>query len=122
MNEITFTIPFRLPSLNEVIEKNRANRYMGAKLKRETEDPIVWLINSKRVPTITEYPVVIEIEWHEASRKRDVDNIQSSQKFVLDAMVRSGMLHNDSRRYVSQVHHTVIDDKEDKVVVIIRDA
>lgn len=66
-------------------------------------------------------PCIIHIKWHEKSRRRDVDNIQSSAKFVLDAMVKNKVLKNDSRRYVEQIYHEIIDDKSDFVVVEIQE-
>lgn len=120
----TFTIKRKLPSLNEVIAKNRANRYYGAKFKADIEEAIGWDI--KQALTIgslkpIKTPCEIHIEFHEATKKRDADNIQSSQKFILDAMVKNGVLQNDSRRYVKQIHHTIVDDKSDFVVVVIKE-
>lgn len=116
---VSFTIPYRLPSLNDVIADNRANRYMGAKLKKDTENGIIYIIKAQRVKAPEKYPVTVDIEWHEENRKRDADNIQSSQKFILDAMVKAGVLQNDSRKYVSQVRHNIVDDSESKVIVKI---
>lgn len=110
--------------MNEVIAKNRANRYYGAKFKTDIEEAIGWDI--KQALTIgtlkpIEKPCEIYIEWHEATRRRDADNIQSAVKFVLDAMVENGVLQNDSRRYVKQIHQTIVDDKSDFVVVEIKE-
>ena len=119
-----FTIKEKLFSLNEVINANRANRYAGAKLKKEIETSISWAIKeavlTKNLKPITN-PCVINIEWHEATKRRDVDNIQSSQKFILDAMVKNGILQNDSRRYVKQIYHEIVDDNENYVVVKIKE-
>lgn len=104
---IKFTIHSRLPSLNEIIGDNRANRYKGAKLKKDTETMIIAEIKKQKVQPVTEYPVEVFIRWVEPNRKRDVDNIQSSKKFILDAMVKAGVLVNDSQRYVAQVHDVV---------------
>lgn len=104
---IKFTIHSRLPSLNEVISENRANRYKGAKLKKDTEAVIIAEIKRQKVQPVTEYPVEVFIRWFEPNRKRDVDNIQSSKKFILDAMVKAGVLVNDSPRYVAQVYDHV---------------
>ena len=119
-----FTIKAKLPSLNDVIAKNRANRYMGAKFKRDVEEVCGWAI--KQALTMkTLRPIksscVIYIDWHEATMRRDVDNIQSSQKFVLDAMVKNGILPNDNRRWVKQIRHQIIDDADDFVVVRIEE-
>lgn len=117
-----FIIREKLPSLNDVIEKNRSNRYVGAKFKKGIEERIGWAIieavATKTLKPVTT-PCVVEIEWHEATMRRDVDNIQSSQKFILDAMVKNGILKNDSRRYVKQIYHKVIDDNSNYVVVRI---
>ena len=115
-----FIIKEKLPSLNETISANRANRYAGAKLKKDIESIIGWAIReavlTKTLKPITN-PCVINIEWHEATKRRDVDNIHSSVKFILDAMVKNGILQNDSRKYVVGFHDTIIDDQEDFVVV-----
>ena len=116
----SFVIEGKLPSLNEVINENRSNRYAGAKLKKEIESLIGWAIKKAKLPHV-EKPCVIEIDWHEATKRRDVDNIQSSQKFILDAMVKNGILKNDSRRYVKQIYHEVIDDDTNFVVVRIEE-
>lgn len=104
---IKFTIHSRLPSLNDVIGENRANRYKGAKLKKDTEAVIIAEIKRQKVQPVTEYPVEVFIRWVEPNRKRDVDNVQSSKKFILDAMVKAGVLVNDSQRYVAQIHDVV---------------
>lgn len=96
-----------MPSLNDVISDNRANRYKGAKLKKDTEALIIAEIKRQKVQPVTEYPVEVFIRWVEPNRKRDVDNIQSSKKFILDAMVKAGVLTNDSQKYVAQVHDVV---------------
>ena len=96
-----------MPSLNDVISENRANRYKGAKLKKDTESLIIAELKKQKVQPITEYPVEVFIRWVEPNRKRDVDNIQSSKKFILDAMVKAGVLVNDSQRYVEQIHDIV---------------
>lgn len=115
-----FIINTKLPSLNEVINQNRTNRYLAAKFKSEIEELIGWAIRnaqaSGNLHPIKE-PCYIDIEWHEATKRRDVDNIQSSQKFILDALVKNRILINDNRRYVKQIHHIIIDDDFDFIVV-----
>lgn len=117
---IKFTIHSRLPSLNDVISDNRANRYKGAKLKKDTEALIIAEIKRQKVQPVTEYPVEVFIRWVEPNRKRDVDNVQSSKKFILDAMVKAWVLVNDSPRYVAQVYDHVDYDKSAMVEVEIK--
>lgn len=117
-----FTVNRQLPSLNDVIAKNRANKYLGAKFKADIEESIGWdikqaLVKKELKPINT--PCEIYIKWHEKTKRRDVDNIQSSQKFILDALVKNGILPNDNRRWVQQVHHTVHDAEKDYVEIYI---
>lgn len=116
-----FTIRQKLPSLNEVISANRNNKYAGAKLKKEIQEDICnWIRIALLAGDLK--PVdrcEVSIVWHEKTKRRDVDNIQSSQKFILDAMVDMGIVKDDSRRYITQVNHKVVDDTEDFVEVFI---
>lgn len=60
---------------------------------------------------------MVRFEWHERTKKRDADNIASAKKFVLDALVKSGVLEDDSRKYVKGFYDNIVDDKEDFVIV-----
>ena len=115
----------RLPGLNEVINANRRNKYLGAKLKRETEEIIGQYITIARLKGTLKpvnYPIQLDIKWHESTQRRDVDNIESGVKFCLDALQKTGIIINDSRRYVKQIFHEVIDDKTDYVEIYITEA
>lgn len=116
-----FVIKTKLPSLNEVIAKNRANKYMAAQFKRDIETEIGYYIKQAltigRLKPMGETPCVIYIDWYERTKRRDCDNIQSSQKFILDALQQQGIIKNDSRKYVKQIYHTVNDATDDYVVV-----
>lgn len=117
-----FVIQQRLPSLNELINADRINKYAGAKLKRETEEIIGQYINVARYRgqiKPVDYPVILDIKWHERTKKRDADNIHSSVKFILDALQKQGILINDSRRYVKQIFHTIVDDDKDYVEILL---
>lgn len=120
-----FTINTRLPSMNEVIKDNRSGWQVAAKRKRELEDVIgYYILQAMMKGTIrpTNKPVIIEIMWHESTKKRDVDNIQSAQKFILDALQKHNIIINDNRKYVKQIYHQVVDDEKDFVCVVLRNA
>ena len=116
----SFIIKQKLPSLNDTLRYNRTNAYVGARFKKEIEEVIGWSIRqaltSKTLHRV-EKPVIVKIEWHEKTIKRDADNIQSSVKFILDALVNKGVLIDDSRKYVKQIHHEIVDDRENYVIV-----
>lgn len=116
----TFRINQKLPSLNEWVAANRSNKYMGAKFKREVEEVVVWSIRQALTAQTLHRPskaVMINFEWHERTKRRDADNIASAKKFILDALVTTGVLEDDSRKYVKGFYDRIIDDKEDYVKV-----
>lgn len=103
-------IKAKLPSLNDLIAKNRTNKYMGAKLKKDTEKLIgAYIKKAVEIGTLRPIsdPCEIYIEWIEKTKRRDVDNVESSVKFILDSLVKNGILKNDNPRYVKQIHHYV---------------
>jgi len=123
----SFTIERQLPSLNSYINACRKNKYAGAKFKRDTENEIGVYIAKARLsgelPVFGEIPCEIDIIWYEKSLRRDADNIQSAQKFILDALQRFGIIRNDSRKYVPQIHHDIrkSNNNRDYVTVILRE-
>ena len=120
----TFIINAKLPSLNDVVAKNRANKYYANKFKQDIEELIGWEIRQalvKRTLKPIQKPCEVYVEWHESTKRRDADNIQSSFKFIGDALVKNRILKNDSRRYLKQIHHIIIDDKKDFVIVRLKE-
>lgn len=111
----------KLPSLNEYVKACRNSKYGAAKFKSDLENEIAYFIHKavrdKTLAAMGETPCEIIITFFEKTKKRDVDNIQSSAKFVLDALQKTGILKNDSRRYVKQIYSTVKDAKENRVLV-----
>lgn len=93
-----FTLPFKMPSLNEYINECRTNRYQGAKIKRTYEEMIGWYI--KPLPII-KTPIIAKFKWVEGNKKRDYDNVAFAKKFILDALVKCGKLKDDNRKYVT---------------------
>lgn len=108
----------KLPSLNEYIAVCRKNQYAAAKFKRDIEDQICLFIN--RLPVFT-HPVVIQFSWFEKDMKRDADNIAAGKKFILDALVKSGKLPNDSRKWVVGFTDEFITAKETKVIIYVKE-
>lgn len=98
-----FTIKQKLPSLNEVIDINRTNRFMASKFKKDIEEAIGWSIRSALTRKTLHKPsgaVVVRFTWTEPNRRRDCDNIASAKKFILDALVKMNVLENDTQKFV----------------------
>lgn len=117
-----FKINRKLPSLNDYVNVCRRNKYQAADYKSNIEESIGWDI--RQALTKGELKPVTKqcdlyIEFHEKTRRRDTDNIQSSTKFIQDAMVKQRILPNDNRKWVNQIYHKVIDSDEDCAYVYI---
>ena len=91
-------IPGELVDLNTYINAERANRYAGAEIKKKMTDYITLI--AKRLKTKIEPPVKIRFKWYTKNLRIDPDNTAFAKKFVLDGIVKAGILENDSRRYI----------------------
>lgn len=111
-----FTIPFRLPGLNEYINLNRGSRYGGNKLKQDIENHICLCIRSAGLKP-TGKPVTLHFTWYEETMRRDKDNVAFAKKFILDALQKAGVLPQDGNRYVSGFYDEFIYHSGQKVVV-----
>lgn len=122
----SFVIKEKIGGLNDYQNACRSHWSKGSEFKKNTEETIGWYIRialSKGTLTPVSYPIDIVFEWHEKTQKRDTDNIQSGQKFIIDAMRSQGVIVNDNRKYVEQIYHQIIDGaKEDFVIVKLYEA
>lgn len=117
----------KLCSLNEYIKACRSNRYIGAKLKAQIEEGITWDIKkavSARQLYAIDCPVDVLIDFYQDNARMDVDNKQSSTKFILDALVKNGILKDDSQKYVKQIYHRIFKSqtKESYTIVSLYEA
>ena len=118
-----FVIKARLPGLNEVIEANRYSRYKGASLKKETETLIRFSIRAAvrrgECWPVT-LPAAVHLHFQERNRRRDLDNIFSGSKFILDAMKDEGIIRDDSQRYVRILAYSFEVGDADEITVTIQ--
>ena len=99
--EYKFTIDGKLPSLNEFISKNRSNPALGNKMKQENQIHIEYHIMRDLHKVHIDKPVYLMYTFYEPNKKRDLDNISGfAHKVIQDALVESGVLHNDSWFYI----------------------
>ena len=113
---VTCEIDMKLPSLNEYINVCRTNPYKASKYKKDIEEQIGWYI--AKLPKF-EHPVTIHFHWIEGNKKRDIDNVSFSKKFILDALVKYGKLSDDNRKIVTAFTDTFEYAKETKVIIRI---
>ncbi len=111
MNNSSFTIVGRLPSLNEYILANRSNRFGANAMKKKCEQSIFLALSQAEMEKVYKYPIGLKITWYEQNSRRDIDNITFATKFILDSMVKNGILEDDSQKFVKGIEHTVLIDK-----------
>ena len=111
-------IPMKLPSCNTYINECRKNKYAAAKMKADIEDEIGWYFRD--LPKF-EKPVKIHFHWVEDNKRRDLDGICFGKKFILDAMVKSGVLKDDNRKCVTAFTDTFGYEKEARVILEIEE-
>lgn len=110
----TVEIPMRLDAYNKYIDKNRRNKFMANKYKQDVESVLMYYL--KVLPKI-ENPVRICITWVEENRRRDPDNVASAKKFIIDSLVKSGKLQNDTHKFVKGFTDDFEFAKESKIIL-----
>ncbi|WP_417572124.1 RusA family crossover junction endodeoxyribonuclease [Paratractidigestivibacter faecalis] len=111
----------RFPSLNDFISAERANRHVGAKMKRRETGRARDAAVAAGMPRFVG-PVSVRFLWVERDRRRDLDNVAFAKKFVLDGLVEAGVLEDDGQRHVVALQDTFeVDPARPRVVVEVED-
>lgn len=107
------------PTLNEHIAGMNANRYGGNDMKQvETERVRLQCLRSEKF----DIPVKIKFSWYIKDRRKDPDNIVYAKKFILDGLVKAGIIPNDTQRYIKGFADEWFVDSHERVEVEINPA
>lgn len=110
-----------LPTLNEQINADRSNRFVGAEKKREATQ-IVALYAKAQLKEITE-KVDITCTWYCENRRKDKDNIASGLKYILDGLQEAKKLKNDGWKEIGNIqHYFEVDKTYPRVEVVFTEA
>ena len=112
------TISFKLPSLNEIIQRAKQSRYKYAKSKSYYTDAIALI--AKTVKPIPETPTDFVFIWYCKNKRTDPDNISSGQKFVFDGLMKGGVIKNDGWRQVNSITHEFFPSESNYLEVYIK--
>ena len=82
----------RLDGLNKYVNDNRNNRYKGSKNKRDNEKVVFKAIQALKDVEACVYPISIRTTWYEPDKRRDGDNIVFAKKYILDTLVKRGII------------------------------
>ena len=89
-------------TLNPYINAERGNRYAAAKIK-EVETYRAELIAKVSGVKISRYPVSLYFYWYRQNKKTDPDNIEFAKKFILDGLVKAGVLSDDGWDEIKEI-------------------
>lgn len=97
MKSASFTIHTQLCDLNNYINAERGNRFAAAKIKKENTEIVYFacLEAFGLKPKQFKNPVYIYIDWYVPNKRKEKDNVAFAKKFILDGMVKAGVLRND---------------------------
>lgn len=90
-------IPKRFPGLNDYINAERRHRMIAANMKKEYTDLAASFC--LLLKPLNE-PVSIKFTWYEKNARRDPDNIIFAKKFILDGMVKAGVIPDDTQKWI----------------------
>lgn len=121
--EYLLIIPGRLNNLNDYISAERANRYKGAKMKSDNERDVIIAIRKCLKGVKITSPVYMEYLWVEKDKRRDLDNISSfGRKVIQDSLVNSHVLANDGwKEIVGFSDSFSVDPEHPRIEVLIRE-
>ncbi len=116
MNKLFLNMPFI--SLNEYINAERSNKQHAAKIKKQQTNSVYYLTRSQRFKLEPKkYDVIFT--WFKPDRRKDNDNACFGKKFILDGIVKAGVLPSDNDRYIGDFKHIFIIDRSREYVSCI---
>ena len=111
-----FVIQEKLPSLNEWTKKINNNRFGGNNFKKGKEKIIRQAIetakNNSTLKPLLNTPLFVSFTWYEPTTKRDLDNIFSSKKFILDALKDEKVIAEDNQANICGFNDRAVIDKK----------
>ncbi len=121
--EYLLIVHARLNNLNDYISAERTSRYIGADMKARNEALVKLAIKQQMRGIRIEEPVFMEYRWYEKNRRRDLDNISSfGRKVIQDALVQTHVLQNDGWKEIEGFSDEFFVDTENpRIEVLIRE-
>lgn len=121
--EYLLIVHARLNNLNDYISAERTSRYMGADMKARNEELVKIAIKQQMKGIRIEEPVFMEYRWYEKNRRRDLDNISSfGRKVIQDALVQTHVLQNDGWKEIEGFSDEFFVDADNpRIEVLIRE-
>lgn len=95
-----------IPTLNEYIDAERANKYRAANMKKVLTQKIkFWTMSQSRMRLHGLHDLVLV--WTRKDKRHDADNVYAGVKFLLDGIVAAGIIPGDDRKHVRHIRHEI---------------
>lgn len=92
----------KLDNLNDYITACRTNQYKGSATKHKNESKVLLAIYEQLGRVRIRKPVYMRYTWYEKNKRRDLDNISSfGRKVIQDALVQAHVLQNDGWKNIT---------------------
>ena len=110
-----FTIPGELPDMNQIIKASKSHYMAYSSMKKKYTELVQW--SSKGLQTVNRADFTIT--WYCKNKRKDPDNISGGgTKFILDGLVKNGILPNDGWKEIGDVTHVFEVDKNNPRVEV----
>ena len=87
--------------MNEIIAAAKSGHGKGnaySRMKKSVTDVIVWSIIKAKLKPMNQATILCL--WKEKTKRKDPDNIIVGKKFILDGLVKAGVLPDDGWKHV----------------------
>jgi len=107
-----------LPTLNQIINTSKRNKYAYVKMKNGAIQTVGW---SAKACKLSKMPNQYDFSfmWYCPNKATDKDNIIAGQKFVFDGLQEGGYLVNDGWKQIGKITHELFVDKLNPRVEIL---
>jgi len=120
MKKQTLILNYLPTTLNPYINAERSNRYAGASIKKKETDTVYWECKSQGLKPV-KGEVKLDFYWYVKTRRRDADNIAFAKKFLIDGLVKAGIIKNDNLNTVVGFSDKFIVDNLNQVIIDIKE-
>ena len=108
-NKLILNMPF--VSLNEYIDAERSSRQYAAKIKKQQTNSVYYLTRSQKFKLDHGFKYDIIFTWFKPDNRKDHDNICFAKKFILDGIIKAGVLPNDNPKFIGDFQDKFVLDK-----------
>lgn len=98
-------------SLNEYINAERSNKQYAANIKKQQTNSVHYLTLEQKFKLDHTFRYDVIFTWVKPDNRKDHDNICFAKKFILDGIVKAGVLPDDTAKYIRNFQDKFIHDK-----------